>query len=256
MNEPLRSHGITISASCLLHVGLVTGLVLSQHWVIVTVSAPPPVLPVRLVTLDAPAVPRRQLPARPAPVRRERVRRPELVEPPKPTEAEPPPPLAIAPVPAPVAAAAPAAPTPAPPAAEAAPAPGPAATIIAPSTGGGDHLPLPEARAPVPVPAVARRSAAAPEGLTRYARPQGGYQVQPIYPSTPRRLGIQGTTLLRVHVLADGRIGEVLVEKSAGHPDLDEAAAKAVRRWRFDPARRGPEAVAMWVLLPVEFRLR
>jgi protein TonB len=59
-----------------------------------------------------------------------------------------------------------------------------------------------------------------------------------------------------VHVLADGRIGEVLVEKSAGHPELDEAAANAVRRWRFDPARRGTEAVAMWVLLPVEFRLR
>jgi len=48
----------------------------------------------------------------------------------------------------------------------------------------------------------------------------------------------------------------VLVEKSAGHVELDEAAADAVRRWRFEPARRGPEAVAMWVLLPVEFRLR
>jgi protein TonB len=88
--------------------------------------------------------------------------------------------------------------------------------------------------------------------VTQYARPQGGYQVRPIYPGAPRRLGIQGTTLLRVHVLADGRIGDVLVEKSAGHPELDEA----VRRWRFEPARRGAEAVAMWVLLPVEFRLR
>jgi protein TonB len=71
----------------------------------------------------------------------------------------------------------------------------------------------------------------------------------------PRRLGIQGTTLLRVHVLADGRIGDVLVERSAGHSDLDRAAMDAVRRWRFEPARRGDDAVAMWVLLPVEFRL-
>lgn len=242
MNESLRSHGITISASCLLHVGLVTGLILSQHWVIVTVPAPPPVLPVRLVILDAPAEPRRELPARSAPVQHKRIRPPELVEPPKPKEAEPPPSLDIVPVPTPVAAAAPAASTPAPP-----------ATITAPSTG-ADHPSVPEARAPLP--AVARQSAAVPADLTRYARPQGGYQVQPIYPSTPRRLGIQGTTLLRVHVLADGHIGEVLVEKSAGHPDLDEAAEDAVRRWRFDPARRGAEAVAMWVLLPVEFRLR
>ena len=57
-------------------------------------------------------------------------------------------------------------------------------------------------------------------------------------------------------MLADGRIGDVLVEKSAGHPELDDAATDAVKRWRFDPARRGSDAVAMWVLLPVEFKLR
>ena len=93
-------------------------------------------------------------------------------------------------------------------------------------------------------------------GITRVARPTGGYQVRPTYPSTARRLGVQGTTLLRVHVLDDGRVGEVDVEESAGHPDLDQAAADAVRRWRFEPARRGEQAVAMWVRLPVEFRLR
>jgi len=54
----------------------------------------------------------------------------------------------------------------------------------------------------------------------------------------------------------DGRVGEVAIQKSAGYPDLDEAAANAVRRWRFDPARKGAEAVAMWVLLPVEFHLK
>ena len=62
--------------------------------------------------------------------------------------------------------------------------------------------------------------------------------------------------MLRVHVLVDGRVGDVLVQETAGHPDLDQAAAEAVRRWRFDPARRGKDPVAMWVLLPVEFRLK
>jgi len=51
-------------------------------------------------------------------------------------------------------------------------------------------------------------------------------------------------------------VGDVIVQETAGHPDLDEAAAEAVRRWRFDPARRGNDPVAMWVLLPVEFRLK
>jgi protein TonB len=80
--------------------------------------------------------------------------------------------------------------------------------------------------------------------------------VRPGYPQSARRLGIQGITLLKVHVLIDGRVGDVVVQETAGHPDLDQAAADAVRRWRFDPARRGTDPVAMWVLLPVEFRLK
>lgn len=92
-------------------------------------------------------------------------------------------------------------------------------------------------------------------GVTQMARPRGGYQVRPPYPPAARRLRIEGTTLLRVLVLEDGRVGEVVVGKSAGHPDLDGAATDAVRRWRFEPARRGVEAVSMWVQIPVEFRL-
>lgn len=92
--------------------------------------------------------------------------------------------------------------------------------------------------------------------ITRTAVPRGGYQVTPSYPTSARRAGIQGTTLLAVFVGADGRVGDVVVRQSAGHPDLDAAAADAVRRWRFEAARRGDEPVAIWVLLPVEFKLR
>ena len=94
------------------------------------------------------------------------------------------------------------------------------------------------------------------EGVTQRAMPRSGYQHRPSYPASARRLGVQGTTLLGVLVAGDGRVSEVVVKQSAGHPDLDQAAADAVRRWRFEPARRGTEAVAMWVLLPVEFKLR
>ncbi len=113
------------------------------------------------------------------------------------------------------------------------------------------------ARPPAQGPAAdsARSTGTSPEGITRWAHPRGGYQVHPTYPASARRSGIQGTARLRVQVLADGRVGEVMVENSAGHPDLDRAAADAVRRWRFEPARKGDEPVASWVLLPVEFRL-
>jgi protein TonB len=98
--------------------------------------------------------------------------------------------------------------------------------------------------------------AAAPGAVTRTAIPRGGYQITPSYPARARQLGVEGTALLSVFVDADGRVAQVVVRQSAGHPDLDRAAAEAVRRWRFEPARRGAEAVAMWVELPVDFRLR
>ena len=144
--------------------------------------------------------------------------------------------------------------------------PGPAVTAPQPppATGSGDGIPLGR---PSPSPgsgqpgtgsvaSASGRDAGSTGAITQYARPQGGYQVRPGYPATARRLGIQGTTMLRVHVLVDGRVGDVVVQETAGHPDLDQAAAEAVRRWRFDPARRGNDPVAMWVLLPVEFRLK
>jgi protein TonB len=88
------------------------------------------------------------------------------------------------------------------------------------------------------------------------ARLRGGYQIKPRYPESARRQGIQGTSLLTLRVLADGAVGEVLVEQSAGHPDLDRAAVEAVKTWRFEPARSGGQPVAVWVKLPVRFELR
>jgi TonB family protein len=87
------------------------------------------------------------------------------------------------------------------------------------------------------------------------ARPLGGYQVKPRYPESARRAGAQGVTVLKLRVLENGRVGEVLVEQSAGHPDLDVEAADAVKKWLFEPARVGKQPVAVWVLLPVKFEL-
>jgi protein TonB len=93
------------------------------------------------------------------------------------------------------------------------------------------------------------------EALSGLARPLGGYQVKPRYPESARRAGAEGITLLRVRVLESGRVGEVNIEKSAGFRDLDFAAMDAVKKWRFEPARRGKEPVSVWVLLPVKFEL-
>ncbi len=94
------------------------------------------------------------------------------------------------------------------------------------------------------------------EALSGLARPLGGYQVKPRYPESARRAGVQGITTLRVRVLENGRVGEVLVEQSAGFRDLDMAAMEAVKKWLFEPARRGKDSVSVWVMLPVKFELR
>lgn len=259
MGESLRSRGVTVGLSCLLHLGLAMALVLGQHWVPVAIAVRPPEMPVHLVTLDTVEEPK-ITPPTPQPSPPPRIRPPRVLETPKPREAPPvveapepapPPPAPVAPTPSidPAPGASVSEPAPEPSISDAA-APGPPLTTFSPPTNG---TPAPVAP---PAAATTRTAMAVPPGVTQFARPQGGYQVRPSYPAAPRRLGIQGTTLLRVHVLADGRIGEVLVEKSGGHPDLDQAATDAVRAWRFDPARRGTEPVAMWVLLPVEFRLK
>ena len=93
-------------------------------------------------------------------------------------------------------------------------------------------------------------------GDSGVARPLGGYQIKPRYPESARRQGVEGTTLLKIHVSDTGRVEDVLVERSAGHQDLDLAAMEAVKQWRFEPARRGKQSVAVWVMLPVRFALK
>jgi protein TonB len=93
------------------------------------------------------------------------------------------------------------------------------------------------------------------ESITQTARPLGGYQVKPRYPESARRVHAQGVTLLKVRVLENGRVGEIKVERSAGHRDLDLAASEAVKQWLFEPALRGKDPVAVWVSLPISFEL-
>src|SRR5262245_19773462 len=271
----IRGRALTVGVSCLLHLGSIVALLLAERWIMSAHASKPSVLPVQLVIVGEPArpepppPPRKIEPPKPVPPKALRLPTPidtplpqmtETVSEPRPPEPrhqipDPPPP-----VPASVATVSP----PASPAGDPAPtrsAPGPGVPTpvhSVPADGPPDGIPV--GRPPGPpsqtLASAPSRDAGTTGAITHHARPQGGYQVRPSYPSTARRLGIQGTTLLKVHVLVDGRVGDVIVQQTAGHPDLDLAAADAVRRWRFEPARRGIEAVAMWVLLPVEFRLK
>jgi protein TonB len=78
---------------------------------------------------------------------------------------------------------------------------------------------------------------------------------KPVYPALSRRLSEEGKVLLKVRVSAQGTALDVAVSKSSGFARLDAAAAEAVTRWRFVPARRGDEAVDSSVVVPITFAL-
>jgi periplasmic protein TonB len=77
----------------------------------------------------------------------------------------------------------------------------------------------------------------------------------PAYPLAARRAGKQGTVTLGVELAGDGRVTTVRIEKSSGFPALDDEAARAIREWRFKPARVGPDTVPSQVSVPVRFIL-
>ena len=77
----------------------------------------------------------------------------------------------------------------------------------------------------------------------------------PSYPSMSRRLGEQGRVVLEVYILANGTVGEAKIKESSGFFRLDNAALQAVKKWRYQPARRGQQAIDFWYVQPLSFSL-
>ena len=78
---------------------------------------------------------------------------------------------------------------------------------------------------------------------------------RPSYPESARREGHEGRVLLRVLVDDQGRTRSVEINNSSGSAALDRAAAEAIQRWRFYPARYGDRPIESWLRIPIEFRL-
>ncbi len=74
------------------------------------------------------------------------------------------------------------------------------------------------------------------------------------YPTELWREGVEGETLLRVHITETGVVDSVMVEASSGHAGLDSAALAAASQLRYHPAREGDRPIAVWALLPVRFK--
>ncbi len=78
---------------------------------------------------------------------------------------------------------------------------------------------------------------------------------KPVYPAFARRMGIEGTVLLKVLVSREGRPLKIDVGKSSGNDLLDKTAVEAVKKWRFIPARQGDSPFEESVNVPIAFHL-
>ena len=92
-------------------------------------------------------------------------------------------------------------------------------------------------------------------GESRFVQASYAYAPKPDYPARARREGKEGRVLLRVLVDEQGKSKSVEVGDSSGSEALDRAAAEAIKRWRFSPARYGNKSVESWVKIPIDFRL-
>ncbi len=124
------------------------------------------------------------------------------------------------------------------------------ASPTAPSTASAPSAVSAPAAAPAHPAAVADAAPTAPRFDADYL-----HNPAPAYPAMARRNGEEGRVQISVRVSAQGRAEQVEVRHSSGYARLDEAALSTVRQWRFVPARRGEEAVAASVLVPIVFRL-
>lgn len=100
---------------------------------------------------------------------------------------------------------------------------------------------------PIPTPApVLTRADVDP----RYRR-----DFQPIYPAAEQRAGTEGVVTLRVLIGADGRVRQV--ERLASPSDAFWRAteARALSKWRFNPATRDGVPYESWKTMTVRFRI-
>jgi len=104
---------------------------------------------------------------------------------------------------------------------------------------------------PEPLPAATAAAAQPFVEAQRYAD-----NPPPQYPDHERRAGHEGVVVLAVSIDSLGTVTGIELRTPAPFPGLNREALRAVRAWRFVPARQNGAPVASTTEVVVEFRLR
>ena len=112
----------------------------------------------------------------------------------------------------------------------------------------GSFLPLPDrVQAGDPATSVTSEFDTPPK-LTR--------SVAPVYPEAEKKAGVEGMVLIKVEILASGKVGAVEAKQEVeGHPAFTESAMQAVRQFEFEPALKDGKALTVSVVIPIKYVL-
>ena len=105
-------------------------------------------------------------------------------------------------------------------------------------------------------PTSRQRNNSAPAIALTMAKPLYRQNPAPPYPRKARRMGYEGTVMLKVLVDENGRVDDCMVLESSGYPILDHTARASVKKWLFEPGTEGGIKKKMWVRVPIRFDLR
>lgn len=125
--------------------------------------------------------------------------------------------------------------------------------------------PVAKAAAPAPAPSKAVSQKAAASSPAKTAEPTtqlpsadaaGLNNKAPVYPMLSRKRKEQGTVWLLLLVSKEGVVTELKLKKTSGFARLDQAALQAVKKWKFQPARKQGQPIDYWYELPLKFSLQ
>jgi protein TonB len=119
------------------------------------------------------------------------------------------------------------------------------------------HAPVVTSTEPPPPPVIVKEEGPGSGPLIVEPQIDPRYPfTEPEYPVSDIRMGHEGTVVLALQILANGRVGDVRIDKSSGFAKLDESAIREARRWRMKPGTSDGNAMPMWKRVPIKFQLK
>lgn len=75
------------------------------------------------------------------------------------------------------------------------------------------------------------------------------------YPRIAHEAGIEGRVVVQAHIDKKGRVIETIILVGVPGTGMNEAAEKAIKLTRFSPAMQRDKPVAVWLSIPIGFKL-